>query len=497
MSRHKHINKQIAKGSVWMVLFKILEKSISIVSTIILARLLSPEDFGLVAIALLIVTLLELLRAFNFDMALIHNQDATDEHYNTAWTFNIIATAVISILLICAAPLASFFYDDERLFNIFLVLSFGVFISGFENIGVVVFRKELEFRKEFAFLLGKKLIGFVVGVSLALYLKNYWALVGGTVATHAGIVLLSYYIQSYRPRLSISKAKELFGFSSWLFINNLLNFMNYKMPEAVIGKVSGTGQLGLFTVSADIAKLGSTEIVLPVNRAAYPGYAKQSHDYNALKRSFLGTLGMIALFIIPASLGIAVISPVMIPVLLGDKWNDAIPILQLLAIVGMISSFSNTQSIYMAIGKPRIMTGIFVVRLCLAIPAFIYCIYVYDLITAIMALIAISIIMIPISFWRIMKELSIDTHDIALTALRPTLSAAIMYYTLNVQINTYIGHTSETYTIIDLLILILSGAVIYSLCILILWVLSGRPHTSESHILNEIKQQYLKRVSAL
>jgi len=492
MSEHNHINKQIAKGSAWMVVFKIFEKSISIVSTIILARLLSPEDFGLAAIALLVVTLLELLRAFNFDMALIHNQDATDEHYNTAWTFNIIATAIISILLICAAPLVSSFYDDERLFNIFLVLSFGVFVSGFENIGVVVFRKELEFHKEFAFLLGKKLIGFLVGIGLALYLKNHWALVGGTVATHVGIVLISYYIQGYRPRLSVSKAKELFGFSSWLFINNLMNFLNYKMPEAIIGKLSGTSSLGFFTVSADIAKLGSTEIVLPVNRAAYPGYSKLNRDYQALKNSFLNTQGILALIIIPASLGIAAITPVMVPVLLGEKWLDTIPILQLLTISFMLASLGNIQSIYMAIGKPRIMTFIFSIRIIVTLPLFSYFSYYYDLISAVTSMIAAALIMLPISFYFIMRELKIKQSELISIIIRPTLSGLMMYYSIHSVIHQYIRNTPSNYSVQDLLSLIVFGVLIYTISTYVLWAISGKPHAGETHVLNAVIQKYRK-----
>ena len=489
---HQHINRQIAKGSVWMVLFKLLEKSISIVSTVILARLLEPDDFGLVAIALLVVTLLELLRAFNFDMALIQNQEATSEHYNTAWTFNIIATTLIAILLITLAPLASSFYEDDRLLNIFLVLSFGVFVSGFENIGVVVFRKELTFHKEFAFLLGKKLIGFIIGISLALYLRNYWALVGGTVATHIGIVILSYYIQEYRPKFSLSKAKELFGFSGWLFINNMLNFLNYKMPEAVIGKFAGTSALGVFSVSVNIAKLSSTEVVLPINRAAFPGYSKLSHDYEALKKSFLNTLGMIALIVIPASMGIAAITPVMVPVLLGEKWLDAIPILQLLAIGGMISSIANTQAIYMSIGKPKIITLIFAIRLVIAIPVFIYCIYEYGLLTGVASLIVTAIIMLPIAFSYIFKELQIHFYDLLKRVFRPIVAATLMFGTIHFTIGSLLNE-SQPYTGFDLLGLIALGGIVYIGVTLFLWAISGRPDSSESHILTTVKDQYQKR----
>ncbi len=492
MATIKNVNKQIAKGSIWMVLFKLIEKSISIISTIILARLLSPEDFGLVAIALIVASFLELLRAFNFDMVLIQNQKATREHYDTAWTFNIITTTFVALLLIALAPLATNFYDDTRLYDIFLVLSFGIFISGFENIGTVAFRKELTFHKEFVYLLGKKLIGFIIGISLALYYKNYWALIGGTIATYIGVVILSFAIHKYRPSFCLKKAKELFSFSGWLLLNNTLNFLNYRMPEAIIGKFSGTTALGFFSLSTDITKLTSTEIVLPINRAAFPGYSKLNQDYIALKDSFLNTLGMIAILTFPASLGFSAIAPIMVPILLGDKWIETIVIMQLLAISGLVGSISAIQMIYLAIGKPQIMTRIFLIKFIVTTPIFIFMLYEYQLAGAIVGLIISSILMLPINFYPIQKELKIKTGELISKFLRPALAATIMFITLTIVINTQIINDQHQYSFISLILNVLLGAFMYVISMLILWKMAKYPNGSEQQILTILKEQLSK-----
>ena len=175
----KNIGTKIAKGAIWMVLFKLIERSVGLISTLILVRLLIPEDFGLLAMALSITTALELLGAFGFDMALIQNQKAGRDHYNTAWTFNVIFAFSSAAILVAIAIPAAIFYHEPRLEAVIYFLALGSFVKGFENIGVVAFRKELEFNKEFKFLIGKKIASFAITVPLAFILKSYWALVFG------------------------------------------------------------------------------------------------------------------------------------------------------------------------------------------------------------------------------------------------------------------------------------------------------------------------------
>jgi len=186
----ENISNKMAKGAVWMVAFKLIERSIGLISTIILARLLEPGDFGLVAMATAFLGLLMLLTSFSFDVVLIQKLNPDRHLYDTAWTFNVIFGCVLAFMLVIAAiPLAQF-YNESRLEEILYVLAFSTLLGGFGNIGPVAFRKDLQFHKEFYFQLAKKLIGFTVCMSLAFTLRNYWALVWGTFAGNMMAVLL-------------------------------------------------------------------------------------------------------------------------------------------------------------------------------------------------------------------------------------------------------------------------------------------------------------------
>ena len=231
------INSKMARGAAWMVFFKLTERSIGLISTVVLARLLLPADFGLVAMAMSMVAVLELLGAFGFDMALIQRQDAQRHHYDTAWTFNVLFSVVSATVLVILAIPAAKFYNEPRLDNIMYFLALSSLLQGFENIGVVAFRKDMTFDKEFRYLLGKKLAAFLVTVPLAFLLRNYWALVIGILTGRSFAVLLSYYVHPYRPRFDLSGRHDLFHFSKWLFISNVFYFLRVRSADFIIVEI--------------------------------------------------------------------------------------------------------------------------------------------------------------------------------------------------------------------------------------------------------------------
>ena len=479
----------MAKGSAWMTIFKFIEKSISVVSTIILARLLTKEDFGIAAIAMIVIALLDLFRAFGFEMALIQNQESTREHYDTVWSFNIISSILLAIVLIVFSPNIAKFYNDNRLLEIMPLLAIGVFVSGFYNVGIVNYRKELEFHKDFIFLLSRKLITFVAAISLAFYFRNYWALIGAFVFSNIAVVILSYFIHEYRPRFSLKQTKDLFSFSGWIFINNLLGFALQKLPELLIGKLVGIGSLGIFSLTHEITLTTSGTIVFAVNRATLPGYSKLSNNYAALKASLLNTLGLLSVIIIPASIGLSAIAPIMVPVLLGDKWLESIQIMEILAYSGLLFNIANLTSIYLAIGKPKINTFIKAARILVYIPILILSIPYFGLQGVAWSLLITSIIMLPIYYWPAMKIIDIKLAELVSIFIRPIIASIVMLIVLKFIFSGYIVNTNLTHNIFELIYFILTGIFTYTIILIMLWHISGRPIGSERHIIDIVRRK--------
>ena len=347
----------MAKGAAWMVLLKFIERGMGLLSTIVLARLLVPADFGLVAMAMSIIAVLELLGAFGFDWTLVQRSEATTDQFNTVWTFNVIFSLFCSAVLVLTAGFAAAFYFESRLQAIMYALALGTFVQGFENIGVVNFRRELQFNREFKFLLAKKLASVAITIPLAFAMTSYWALIIGVVFGKVVSVALSYRVHPYRPRLSLAAFGDLFHFSKWLFLNNIISFLNNRSADFVIGKMTGAQSLGLYSIAFEISNLPTTELVAPINRAAFPGYSRQADDLPKLRDSFMSVIAMIALFALPAAAGIALVADLAVSVLLGNRWQATVPLIQVLAFYGVIMALqTNIIYVYVAIGKPKLVT---------------------------------------------------------------------------------------------------------------------------------------------
>lgn len=489
------IGNQMAKGAAWMVLLKLAERSIGLVSTVILARLLVPEDFGLVALALAMIAVLEMLGAFSFDVVLIQNQRAGRSHYDTAWTFNILAGALSALGVLLLAHPVAVFYDDMRLESIMLVLACAPLVSGFENIGVVAFRKDMEFHKEFKFLITKKLIAFAVTMTIALTFRNYWALIAGMVTSRVMGVLLSYALHPYRPRFSLARRRDLFHFSKWLFINNLVVFTNTRAADFIVGKAAGPHALGLFSIAYEISNLPTTELTAPINRAVFPGYARMEGDKATLRAGYLGVLGLIALVTLPIGLGIAATAEVFVPLVLGDKWLESVALMQILAIYGLSQALqNNTGSVYFALGKARTQTFLVFAYSALLIPALLAGVTWDGARGAAVGLVVSGIAIFPINIFIVLRLLELRMSDFLQTIWRPIIAGALMFAAV-VWADSLLAD-SVRFLFVKLILLVLAGAAVYGGAILLLWRGSGCPDGAEKVVLERLKGKVGKFLSS-
>jgi len=251
----KNLGSKIAVGAIWMVLMRMSIRFIGLISTLILLRLLAPEDFGLMALVMSTVATIELLRAFGFELALIQDQDAGPDEYNTVWTMEILMATGTGLILAAIAPWAAGYFDDARLASLLYIIAGVNFLHGFANIGIVDFRKQLMFDKEFRYNVSIKVAGFVATITSAWFLRSYWALMIGIVVTKLCGLVVSYAMHDYRPSFSLRSLRKLFRFSRWIFLNNMGIVARLRGPDFVIGKFAGTQGLGFYTLAYEISTL--------------------------------------------------------------------------------------------------------------------------------------------------------------------------------------------------------------------------------------------------
>ena len=485
------LGKQMATGATWMLLFKITERSVGFISIIILARLLTPADFGLVAMANALVAVFEVMSAFGFDTALIQKRDPDRAYFDSAWTLNAILALFSGALLTLMAHPASSFYRDVRLSTIIYYLALGTWVQGFENIGVVCFRKDLNFRKEFIFLLSKRVLGSSVTISLALIYKNYWALVAGILVGRLTGLALSYLIHPYRPRFSLSRSKELFHFSKWLLLNNILTFVNSRASDFILGRLGGPRAVGLYNISYETAYLPTSECVAPINRALFPGYAKMAHDINHLRKGFLKIISVIALVTFPAGVGISLVAGYLVPLLLGPQWLQTTHLIQIIAYAGILSSIQSTITyIYVALGRPRLVTVVATIYTAMLLPSLLFGSMLAGPLGAAIALLCSMLLILPLVFWLACRILHISYSQIISAFLRPGLGCAVMAATLIAYQANWEPEIRTSSYLMHLVLNAIIGASVYLGTILIMWRFSSKPDIAQSYLQSEIRNLY-------
>ena len=345
------IGRQLVGGSIWMIARLWMLRGMGLVSTLILVRLLAPADFGIIAMAMIVVGLLELLAEGGIDLALIQNPHATRAHFDTAWTFRIIQGAILAMVLIVIAPLTAEYFNEPRVAPVMRVLALRALIMGFENVGIVHFLKGLDFAKDFRFAVYRRLITTLVTLSFAVALRSYWALVIGMVTAPIVSVSLSYAMHPYRPRLSLTRAREIWSFSVWIIVRDIGAFAQRKLDTFAVATFAPTGIVGGYYIANDLAMQVAQNISMPLGRALLPGYVKVSDDQDYQGTLYLNSLAVVATLTIPIGLGMAMVSDDLVAVVLGEKWRAVTPLLEVMGIFAIFMALSGL------VGGPLIAVG--------------------------------------------------------------------------------------------------------------------------------------------
>jgi O-antigen/teichoic acid export membrane protein len=484
----ENLRSKMARGAAWMVLFRLVDRSIGFLSTLVLARLLTPVNFGVVAMATSLIAMLELIAAFGFDMALIQRADATRAHYDTAWTFNVVLGCALSVLMVALSWPISRFYDQPALVYVICTLAVGSLLQGFQNVGTVAFRKDMEFHKEFRFLVSKRIATVPITIALAFVLRNYWALVAGMVTGRLVDLLLSYRFHPYRPRFDLSAAGDLLHFSKWLLLLNALQFLRDRSPDFVIGRIAGASALGIFSVSYELANMPGSELVAPINRAVYPAYVQLVGDPEALKREYLSVISMICLLAVPAVAGIAATANLLVPLALGQNWLSAIPVLQLVAFFGISAVMqSNSYAVCLALGRAEVfakLNGAFVAILLVLLVVFVRR---NGLQGGAYAYLTVGLVMLPIAFAATLHLLRLPASRLFGAVWRPLIAAGAMFFVVERYSLANAAISSVSGLALEMTIAVLLGVVVYVAFLAMFWALSHKPDSAEAIVVNKLR----------
>lgn len=494
----RNFGQAMASGAFWMICARMAFRLIGLVSTVILARLLVPEDFGIVAMAMIVVGFIEVMSEFAFDAALIQRQDATREHYDTVWTLSLIRGIVSALIMLAAAqPLAGLFNAPE-LGPVLAVLAATQLVNHAINPATVDFRKHFNFGREFYFMVLPKLISFGLTVGLAVAWRSYWALVAGLIGYGVVRLVVSYTLVSFRPRITLSKWRDIFGFSNWMLVMSIGYALRMRLSAAVVGATSGAHVLGVFTVAHEFANLATTELAAPIRRALYPGFAAIQQDRARLRGAVLNAFSLICLICMPIVAGTALCAEQIVYVLLGDGWGDAVAFLQVLALAGIMTTcLGHVQPVYMALNRPDVGAYTAMVEVAMLLPAILLFYGAMGPIGVAWAVVAVEAVMLGVEIALLKWLVQVRVAAWFARAWRPlvavgAMSLAVLY--LQGTLPAADGFLDHART---LLLCASLGALVYVVGVTVLWLLSGRRgESAERHLMQFVGRSGGKRFSA-
>ena len=471
-----------ATGAVLVIGLRWIDRLIAVVSTVILARLLVPEDFGVIAMAVIIVGLVDVLLDMGVNITLIQNRTAAQEDYNAAWTLRLIQSFLAALLVFAAAEPVAAYFADPRVAPVARFLALSLLLAGCENIGVVDFQKHMQFGREFQFFFSKRIAGFLVTIAAAWLLENYWALVIGTLGGRSLGCLLSYTMHPMRPRLSLKAMRPMLSFSKWNLLRGVGGYLNQNLHRILVGRRESTAVMGAYSVGGEIAALPSNELLAPLNRVLFPLFVKLKHDLVQLKHAFLLALAVQVSLGIPASVGLIVVSDELVQTLLGETWIPAVPFVQILAATNIVQAMGlSGWYVLLALGRAKLAAYsswfsvlLFVSLAMLAIPN--------GGATAIATLrLAVAAAGFLLFVFLLKREFpNLCTLEMLNAIWRPFVASAVM--TIGLLAWPPAGGTAS---ILELLIKITSGAIIYAACLVILWRIVGCPDGAERYLLEK------------
>ncbi|MBN7797436.1 lipopolysaccharide biosynthesis protein [Parahaliea mediterranea] len=474
------IYKHLARGAAWSIGMKWTMRLIGMVNIVILARLLTPADFGIVAMAMVAIAFVQSFTELGPDQLLIRDTDPDTDHINSAWTIKILQGALVALLLLAVAPFAAAYFGDPRLVGVLYVLALAPLIDGTSNIGITLARKQLNFQLDFWAEVVTRIITFIVTLALVLWLRSYWALIIGHVLNSVAYVLVSFLLHPWRPRICFAYFRRYLAFAGYILPIRIAKFFNGRMGTIIVGGMGNAGLLGIYKMAADLAEMVTGQIATPLSRGLFPGYARLSNDPPALATAFRNVLAASAMVMFPIATGLAAVAQDFVPLLLGDQWLATIPLMSWLCLYAMFSAINRlmTTHILIVAGKERHSALVAWFRLAILFPAAYLASREYGVIGVAIACAGVSVFMLPVSGWVLSRAIPLGFGGVLAVLARPAIASMAMYWC----VAHWLVAVLEP-GLFRLVAGVVLGVGIYAVIILLGWVSAGRPSGVESLLL--------------
>jgi lipopolysaccharide exporter len=338
------LTRKTIVGGAWLLLWRIVTRSLGLVSTLVLARLLLPSDFGLVAMATAFSYGVEALSQLGLQEALVRRREQGFDLHHTAFTLQVGRAVMTGLLIAAGAPAAAWWFTEPRLVTVLVVLAGLTILNGLENVGIAEYRRAMRFDVQFKLMSVPRLAGFITTIGCALVWRSYWALLAGMLVSSLIRLAMTYWLHPFRPQLRLARWRELARFSFWTWAAAVASVVWDRCDPFVLGPTFGPAKLGLYMVAMQIAALPVTDLVAPAADALFAAFSRAQKDGISSVHHVTEVAGIVLLGVAPVVLSLSAASGPIVEVMLGAKWVQAWPIVAVLTWACVFSPYSSISS---------------------------------------------------------------------------------------------------------------------------------------------------------
>ncbi|MEL7060957.1 MAG: lipopolysaccharide biosynthesis protein [Acidobacteriota bacterium] len=459
--------RRAARGAGWLYASRWLERLLDFGSVVLLARLLSPDDFGLVAIAASMVAIVEGLAAFDVNKVLIQRRDDDRALFDSAWTLSTLRGLVAAAIMVAVSP----FLEDRRIGEVLMALALSPILTGLMNPRFVTFERDLVFSRPALLGLVSKLGAVAATVAIALLTRSYWALVVGTLAASCLTLVLSYSLRPYLPRPSLARFRDIFGFSGWLSLTTAVTTVSMETDKLIVGKLLGVGDAGRYFMTQRVGVLPTRELISPLQRLLFPSFSELVPDPKRLRRVARESINVLGSLSLPAGIGFALVAADFVPLALGSQWLAIVPLLTILVpYLGVRATLSMALPCMLALGRTGTLFWVSSVYALVHIPTFVAGTYFFALPGAIGSLVVAGVLYISLNAWMLRTAVGITLGDIFRQLRRPLAASLLMACGVSV-----LPALETAGPLARMALDVVVGGASFAAALLALWRLEGRP----------------------
>jgi O-antigen/teichoic acid export membrane protein len=474
--------RRTAEGAGWISALRVLSRAMGFLATLVLARFLAPADFGTVAIGLAAAQVLETLSFIGVDEALIRARAPDRALYDTGFTLNVLRGVVIGVLLAACGPGLAAAYGDARLVAMLAALGLAAVVEGFVNVALVDYWRAMEFRREWQLTVVPRLVGTGLAVAIAWGSGSAWALIASVLVTRVLRVVVSYRLHPYRPRISLAARGALLGYSLWSAAQAGAVVLRDRAGTFLTARMLDPAGLGLFTIAWDVASTPTSELIAPLSRAAYSGFAAAAHAGEDEAQAYLRVAAAAGLLVMPVGWGLSLIAAPLIHLAYGAAWAGAAPSVAILAAVCGSTPFGYLA--WTVVYARARMGTCFAITLGVALLRIVLLVALLPVLGVTGAAWATAASLAAESglyLSEVVRRHGVRAADLLAIAWRPVVGVGAMAGGL---VAMGLGWSWDVSTAFrQLALAVPAGAVIYAGVVFALWRFAGRPAGAESDIM--------------